>query len=204
MKKTELDSKLDSKAEKFNRFLAWLHTDRDLAGEKYVTIWNGLIQYFGRKTCHQDFNCSHTEELTQETLDRVIFKIDENVGKYPGAPERCIYGYAKNVRREHLRDKQAQPMESDLVDCPDDRREESNQKERRVHCLEQCLRQLPENDRNIVIKYFGCSGREGIERRSQLAKDHGMTSGNLAVKALRLKKKLHQCIEECLKKIFRS
>ncbi len=200
MKKIELDSK----EENFNRFLTWLHTDRHQAGERYVTIWNGLIQFFGRKPCHQNFNCQHTEELTQETFDRVIFKIDENVEKYPDAPERCIYGYAKNVWREHLRDTVTQSLEPDLVDRPDDRREEANEKERSFQCLEQCLGQLPENERDIVSKYFACSGQEGTKQRTQLSKDIGITPGNLAVKALRIRKKLHQCIEDCLKKIFLS
>src|SRR5262245_27436420 len=100
--------------EKFDRFLAWLHPDRDLAGEKYEVIRCGLMRYFARRTCHGDFNCPHADELTSETIDRVVSKMDEVTDNYR-EPERRIFTFAVYVRKEHLRDAAMELLKPDIL-----------------------------------------------------------------------------------------
>jgi hypothetical protein len=186
--------------ERFDRFLAWLHPDRDLAGEKYEVIRSGLMRYFARHACHGDFNCPHADELTGETIDRVVSKMDEVTDKYP-VPERRIFTFATYVRKEHLRELATEPIKPDISNKPDIRREEAKEKERQIHCLGRCLGRLPEKDRYLITEYFQYSGQERIDRRRELAAELDITRNYLAVTALRLRNVLHKCLLECLQKI---
>ncbi len=186
--------------EKFDRFLAWLHPDRDLAGEKYEVIRRGLTQYFARQTCHGDFNCPHADELANETIDRVVGKMDQVTDNYH-EPERRIFTFAVYVRKEHLRGVATEPLKPEVHDSPDDNLDMTNDKERQSRCCEHCLNTLPGKDRYLITKYFKYSGRERIARRRELAEELGVTRNYLALIALRLRKVLHHCLLECLQKI---
>jgi hypothetical protein len=190
----------DLTKEKFDRFLAWLHTDRDLAGKKYEVIRCGLMQYFSRRTCHGDFNCPHADELTSETIDRVVSKMDEVTDNYR-EPERRIFTFAVYVRKEHLRDAAMEPLKPDILDRPDNKREEANEKERQARCHDHCLGRLPEKDRYLITEYFKYTGQERIGRRRDLANELSVTRNYLALIALRLRNALHNCLLECLHKI---
>lgn len=191
----------DLTQENFDRFLAWLHSDRDLAGEKYEVIRRGLARYFARQTCHRYFNCPHADELTDETINRVVGRMDEVTDKYC-EPERRIFTFAKYVRMEHLRNMEPEPLPSDFADKPDDRLAEASEKERRSRCHDQCLGQLSKKDRYFITEYFNYSGQERIGRRRKLATELEITQDNLAVRALRLRRALHDCLLKCLQKMF--
>jgi len=183
--------------EKFDRFLAWLRPDRDLAGEKYEVIRRGLTKYFARQTCHGYFNCPHADELTDETINRVVSKMDEVTDQYC-EPERRIFAFAKYVRMEHLRNMEPESLRPVFADQTDDRLEVAREKERRAHCHGQCLGQLSKKDRYFITEYFNYSGQERIERRRKLATELEITQDNLAVRALRLRRSLHDCLLKCL------
>lgn len=77
--------------ESFDKLLAWLHHDRDEAGQKYEAIRKKLISYFlvnGR---------IGPEDLTDETINRVAQKIDEVSGNYEGTPEAYFLAEATRV-----------------------------------------------------------------------------------------------------------
>ena len=186
--------------EKFNRFLAWLHPDRDLAGEKYEVIRSGLTKYFARQTCHVYFNCPHADELTDETINRVVSKMDEVTDKYC-EPERRIFTFAKYVRMEHLRNVEPESLRTVFADRTDDRLEEASEKENLDRCHGQCLGRLSKKERYFITEYFKYSGQERIERRRKLATELDITKDNLAVRALRLRRALHDCLLKCLQKM---
>ena len=62
----------------FEKLLAWLDTDRDRAGSKYETIRLRLIKIF---TCR---GCLEVEELADETINRVVSRVDEVASDYQG------------------------------------------------------------------------------------------------------------------------
>src|SRR5262245_27672516 len=186
--------------EEFDRFLAWLHSDRDLAGEKYEVIRRGLTQYFTRQTCHGYFNCLHADELTDETINRVASRMDEVTDNH-FEPERRIFAFAKYVRMEHLRNKEPESLRPVFADKTDDRLQEASEKEIRARCHGQCLGQLSKKDRYFITEYFNYSGRERIEHRRKLATELEITQDNLAVRALRLRRALHDCLLKCLQKM---
>ena len=190
----------DGNRKKFENFLAWLNPNRDLAATRYVTIRDGLVKYFSRKTCRGDFNCPHAEELADETLDRVISKMDEVALNNGAEPERRIYAFAKYLRLEHHRQPQIKPFPSDFVERPSRKSDEAIEKEAEFRCCDECLGELLFKDQRLVTEYFGHSGKERSRRRQQQADDLGITLSNLRTTACRLRKKLEECLKNCLKK----
>src|SRR5689334_8976445 len=61
---------------KFEKLLVWLNADRDKAGQKYESIRQRLIYIFRQR------GCSTPEDLADETIDRVIQKIEKLVEDY--------------------------------------------------------------------------------------------------------------------------
>ncbi len=74
--------------EAFDQLLAWLNSDREQAGKKYEEIRKRLITIF---TCR---GCLIPEDLTDETIDRVVMKIPDLAGSYVGDPALYFYGVA--------------------------------------------------------------------------------------------------------------
>ena len=88
--------------ESFDKLLAWLHPDRDEAGQRYEAIRIHLIRYFLNN------GLTDPEDLTDETVSRVAQNIDEIAGKYEGTPEVYFLSVARNVcRRWYFQRKEA-------------------------------------------------------------------------------------------------
>lgn len=78
--------------EKFTNFLAWLSPDGDSsAGEAYERLRFRLCTFFSQR------HCRFSDELADETINRVILKISEE--NIENKLAYC-YGVAKNVYRE--------------------------------------------------------------------------------------------------------
>ena len=170
----------------FNRFLAWLHPDRETAGEQYETLRRGLLQYFQRKACPR----ADAEELTDETMRRVIGKAQTIAPNYDGEPARYFFGVAHHVRQEYLRRPQPQPAPH--------RPEPALKKERAQRCREHCLSQLAPPERHLLLAYYQVEPHNKAPRRRALAAELGLTNNNLTVRAHRLRTALHECLERCL------
>ena len=99
--------------EEFDLFLSKLDPDREIAGEKYLLLWNRLRLYFQSRVCLA------AERLADETVNRAARKVAEgeeilNLSAY-------CYGIARLVLLEFLRtgETSAIPLE-DLPPHPDD------------------------------------------------------------------------------------
>lgn len=82
--------------ESFDKLLAWLHPDREQAGQRYEDIRRKLIKLFLSRGCNQP------EELTDETINRVAQKIDKILEEYVGDPEYYFFAVARRVCRGSL------------------------------------------------------------------------------------------------------
>jgi hypothetical protein len=169
--------------EEFDQLLAWLHSDRNLAGEKYVVIRRGLAQFFERRGCNDPDN------LADETIDRVIKKLPEIADQYTGEQAKYFYGVARHVYQEDLRPK---PIPSMLEP------EDPILQEKKDRCRQKCLDKLPDEDRRLITDYYLKEKQERIEYRRKLAIQYGLTSNALTVKAFRIRSTLNRCLEECL------
>ena len=69
--------------EVFASFLLWLSPDPGRAAQEYLDIRKTLMKFFVRK------GCTHAEELTDRTLDRVVLIVHREPGKYPTPISLC-------------------------------------------------------------------------------------------------------------------
>ena len=164
--------------------MAFLDSDREVAGEKYEEVRRKLIRMFARR------GCAIAEELADEVIDRVTRKCLEIVQTYEGDPFLYFYGVAHNVLREYF--KPDPPLPSRPPPEPAD------EKERRDVCLTRCKEQLDPSSRKLIEEYFRYDGRAKINYRKQLAVELGFSLNTLRMKAFRIKEDLKKCVVACL------
>lgn len=170
--------------ESFEGLLNWLGPDRDQAGLKYEQIRVGLINYFTfRAPCD-------AEDLADETINRVISRLPEIQDQISGEWKRYFYGVARKVQLEYLRRKIPQPPAEPIAD--------SERVEVEYHCLEQCIKKLSDENRELVLRYYQADGRKKIEERKQLADELGIAPNALRIRAYRIRAALQKCLEKCV------
>lgn len=181
-----MTAKPDPSREPFEKFLLWLSPDRELAFKKYGEIMKKVGKYFVRK------GCCESEELASETRDRVV-KIINAGGDYSN-PEALFWGVADKVWKEYARKPRPEPLPGDdlLPTLP----QETEIKERQAHCLQECLAQLPEPERDFITRYYQSRGHNS-EARKLLMAEYGR-GNTLRVKAHRTRVKLRGCIDKCM------
>src|SRR5215470_5431525 len=86
-----------STQEAFRYFLQWLDEGVDSAGNRYLEMRRRLALYFDRK------NCRSSDELADETLNRVARKLEEKGCIEELSPAHYCYVLAKFVFLEYLR-----------------------------------------------------------------------------------------------------
>lgn len=171
--------------QQFDKLLGWLDADRNAAGLKYQRIHLRLIKVFVCRGCYE------AEQLADTTIDRVGEKIDWLLANYVGDPILYFYGVAQKVHQEYLRRKpppRTLPLGQSLTE----------ETERDHKCLDQCLEQLPQRNRELVTRYYQGEKRRKISNRQQIAKDLGITLDALRIRAHRVRKQLQQCVFECI------
>ena len=169
--------------------LDWLDPDREQAGMKYEQIRRRLIKIFtGRR-------CVEPEDLADETINRVTSKLDEIEKEFSGDRTRYFFGVANKVYLEYLRRKSPQPPLSSHVD--------SDRVELQYHCLERCIDQLSDENRELLLRYYGVEGRAKVEHRKALAEEFGIAPNALRIRAYRIRLALQECVEKCVERAIR-
>lgn len=163
-----------------------------------------LVSYFDRK------NCLAPDELTDETLNRVARRLEEEGAITDATPAQYCYIVAKFVFLESLRRAESSPLSLD--DLPDanpaalspsailEVNDEKALKEARLTCLEQCLENLDADNRELLLQYYQGEQRAKIENRRLLAERLGITANALSIRACRIRDRLESCISKCLKR----
>ena len=174
----------DINQDAFDRFLIWLDPDRDQAGAKYEEIRRRLIRIF---VCR---GCATGEELADETINRVIRKMQELADSYTGDPALYFYGVARNVHLEHVK-KNPAALPLPLPDPPE-------QKEQEYNCLERCMNVLTLENRRLMLEYYKEERHAKIVHRKELAAQLGIAVNALRIRAHRIRAGLQVCVENCL------
>lgn len=173
--------------ESFDQLLAWLDSDRDQAGKKYEFIRQRLIKIF---TCR---GCPDAEELADETINRVTLKAAKIAKEFVGDnPALYFYGVAQKVYLESLRKRPPVVPPSHII--------KSDEIEQEYDCLERCMEQLSQSNRELVLEYYQNDKRAKIEHRKELAQRLGIAQNALRIRAHRIRLILQQCVQGCLKK----
>ena len=167
--------------QEFEKFLAWLDPDRDHAAAKHEEIRQRLCKLF---VCRA---CPVAEELADETIDRVIAKIDGLAKTYVGDPRAYFYGVGRNVYLEWTRRPSIPPPQPLPGTDPagDDIEYES---------LEECLGRLPQKDRDLIVEYYQDEKQAKIDHRKGLAERLGITLNTLRIRVYRIRARLEECI----------
>ena len=181
-------------ADAFAKLLERLDPDRERAGEQYETLRRTLTRFFEWR------GAPFPDERTDETFNRVARKLDEgiaiqNIGGYCYEVARLVCLEAFKGRDSKRSSLDAGHVEAVAHDDVKDAREEL-----RMDCLEDCLRTLPRDGRDLVIEYYQDERRERIDRRKALAERLGLRRDALANRAQRLRDTLERCVSSCLER----
>ncbi|HEY6804066.1 MAG TPA: hypothetical protein VI306_10840 [Pyrinomonadaceae bacterium] len=168
----------------FDALLAWLDPDRELAGKKYEDIRRRLIKIFASRGCYE------AEDLADETINRVATKVEEVRSSYQGDPAIYFYGVGNRVYQEYLRKKPETQPPLIAVDAA--------LLEKQSRCLESCLDKLSQENRTLVLQYYWYEKTAKIDGRKRLAKELGIASSALRLRAHRIRAQLLKCVERCL------
>jgi len=176
----------DPTPEEFEKFLCWLGPAGDQSERRFIFIQKRLIQIFASR------GCADAESLADEVTNRVAVRIDTVVHKYPD-PLRCCLGFVDNVYLEYCREEK---KKLDARTPPKPRPADELEKE--DQCLRRCLGDLPKADHYLFMGYFGGEKRARRDARLKLSEELRVKLNVLRVQAHRLRKRLHECMEECL------
>ena len=187
----------------FDKLLASLDANRESAAEKYEDLRRTLVTYFEFR------DVPAPEELVDETLDRVARRLTEGQEVYATNPASYFYAVARNVWREYLAGPNKRvssldelPPGSAGAEDPFETRErnaERAEREKRMTCLERCLRALPPDVRDLITDYY--QGEKGLKIRGRkaIAERLGIPLNALRIRACRHRAKLEECVRACLR-----
>jgi DNA-directed RNA polymerase specialized sigma24 family protein len=176
----------------FERLLAWLDPVRERAGQRYEDIRLRLIKIFTCRGCHE------SEDLADETINRVARKLEEVAETYEGDRALYFYGVAHKVYLEYLRKRPARVAVLPPPAPPERSEKERAADEREYECLERCMSRLPAGNRDLVLEYYREEKREKIEHRKLLAAQLGIGLNALRIRACRIRETLYRCVQACL------
>lgn len=167
--------------------LRWLDEDRDEGGKKYELIRQRLIKLFACR------GCAEPEDLADETISRVTAKIAEIAPSYEGNPVLYFFGVARKVHHEYLRTQHRTP--------PPLSPEVTNENEQLYECLDRCMEKLPEQNRQLVIRYYQNEKKVKIDNRKTLADELGVAVNALRIRAHRIRLLLRKCVKTCVEQL---
>ena len=174
--------------EAFGKFLRWLSEDDEMAVREYQRIRAKLTRFFIHK------GCTNADDLFDKTVDIVVGKI-ESCAEYSNPLAYC-YGVARNVWYQDTRERKLVAIDADVpsLEHPDPK-----VRELELQCLDRCLTQLSQGDREIIVQYHAGQGRDKIQARKALAAGVGGTNV-LRIRMCRIRKELRICVVACIKR----
>jgi DNA-directed RNA polymerase specialized sigma24 family protein len=173
--------------QELDALLGALDPDRERAGERYETIRRRLIRLFEWR------GCGSPEDLADVTLSRVARRIVEGVEIRSSG---YFYGVAHLVHKEFLRHVTREQKALEGGDWPPRQPEEDPEDERRLACLQRCLDQLPDDEKDLLRRYY--QGGNNIRNRKDLCRERGISINALRIQVHRVRRRLESCVHDCL------
>jgi len=181
--------------EAWDKFLTLLDADVERAGEKYKGIQRKLITFF---ECRK---CLEAERLADVSINRVIRRYSE--GEDIRNPMGYLYGVAKIVFLEYLAEQRQQQEGHDYLTHTEELTSEQPgaDDDDDLHiCFDGCMAELQAVDRKFIKQYYEELRRKKIDTRKSMAKELGISSNAVALRAFHIRERLRKCINKCLKK----
>ena len=170
----------------FDSMLDWLDSNRAKAGEKYEAIRHGLIEIFNYR------GCVTSEDLADETIDRVARKVKEIKNTYDGDPSRYFYGVGKKVHLEYLKKTRFVELPP-VLEAP-----QPADVEPQYACLDVCMNKLTIHNRTLILQYYSERKRAKIDSRRTILKVLNLKPSALRVRVFRIRQTLEKCVSSCL------
>ena len=170
--------------EAFEQLLGWLDEDRDRAADKYEQIRIRLIKLFEIR------GCANSEDLADDTIDRVARRVHEVATTYEGNPALYFHGVARMVHLEYLR-KQPRVVPALYEDA-------AEETERRLDCLEGCLDRLSLSNRELILHYYEDENKSAEDVRKEIAQRLGISPNAVRIRAHRIRDVLSRCVRDCV------
>ena len=176
-------------SEGFEALLAQLDPDRERAGERYEIIRRKLVRLFEWR------GCEAAEDLTDETFNRVARRMAEGIELRSSDPYGYFCGVAHLVYKEVMRrsSRERRALEGGAWPPPGCLAEDY---EPYLQCLRRCLDRLPQEQRDLVLRYH--QGPSHIRNRQALARELDIPLNALRIRVHRVRRKLETCVHECL------
>ncbi len=182
------------KKEDFDALLALFSEDREEAGRIYERVRNGLERFFTGKGCRD------AAQLADETLNRVASKAGTFDLSANTRPVTFVYGFAAKIYLEQARVRPTVPIDQllnlRLLDSGAFEFEDPH--EMALSRLDECLSELSDPDRQLIVSYYSREKQERIDLRKRLAKDLGLRPEVLHMKVFRIRESLRICLKKRL------
>lgn len=184
----------------FEKLLQRLDPDPQQAASKFLKLRTKLIDFVDWQ------GGVSAADLADDTLARVARRLEEGI--QTGDISKYALGVARFVLKEHRRSfergsvslESLGPSQHPVAD-PFLEQEQSAQAAREdvlLECLRECLGNLPEDEKYLLMGYYQYDGRPNIDMRKRLAEEFGLSQNGLRLKAHRLRRKLQSLFEKCL------
>jgi DNA-directed RNA polymerase specialized sigma24 family protein len=153
-----------------------LDADRNAAAGRYEELRRKLIDFYTWR------NGESPEELADETLNRLARRLLQ--GEPVEKIERYALGIARLLLKEAARRREQRRMALREISSV---RPGSAEASETFDAFERCLEALPEASRTLIARYY--SGD-----RVSLAGELGLSMTALRTRALRIRKRLYECV----------
>ncbi|HSN88035.1 MAG TPA: hypothetical protein VL025_14855 [Thermoanaerobaculia bacterium] len=176
--------------ERLDALLAFLSPDRDLAGVQYEAIRRRLVRLFEWR------GCDNPEDLADETINRVARRIHEGTPVLSPDPYSYFCGVAHLVTKEFARRAARERAALERDEWQPIPFSEEDEEDGRLDCLRHCLERLPHDQRQLVLRYH--QEDDHIRSRQTLSQDLGIPMNALRIRVHRIRRKLEDCVRDCL------
>ncbi len=176
----------------FESLLRLLDEDTEKAGQKYLRIRERLTKIF---ICR---GFSDAEDLADEAINRVADKSEELSKTYIGERGSYFYRVANLILLEANRRKEITVADFPVMKTTFDTSDEDKIME--MDCLEECLEELPNEQRTVILQYYEDEKSAKILKRAALAKMLDIEISVLRLRMTRMRDGLRKCVKNCLQK----
>ena len=168
----------------FDRLLACLDSNRDIAADRYLRIRRNLVRLFECRGCYTP------DDYADETINRCARKIEQ--GEEIRDVAMYSIGVARMLLREMCRDRSRHVRSLDEIPEPCAWPEMHSDLEHGVEALRVSLEQLSHDDRFLILNYYNGDKSDKIKTRKKLSELFGIGASTLRMRAMRIREKLQQ------------
>jgi DNA-directed RNA polymerase specialized sigma24 family protein len=170
----------------FERLLSMLDPDRERAGIAYESLRERISGLFGW------WGSTRSDDLTDETLDRVARKLEEGTAIHPASIGAYVRGVARLVFYESTREPLQQFDGQDFV-TPEPADDSAA-----LQCLDGCLSTFEPGERALLLRYY--DGSQRSRERQRIAEELQISITALRIRMHRLRDRLEACVTGCVRR----